>query len=221
MAPPPPLLRRTIGGFSGLAALVALAGMGLGLVEIISGSAGPGAFWMTLFQLCAVVACIMGVLAGAGRFSSGPAMTPLIVAGVLLMAGALSEPSLIRSGMPRLEVMGVPLRPLALTELVLALLLAGLSLMVVLVRQPGKTLPKLLLGLVLVVPAMALAVGLVMPATRAQLSGWSPVTMTLLVVGVLSIAGVLLSIGSQFVIRAIEIGIAAGFTDDDPAENTA
>ncbi len=219
MVPPPPLLRRTIAGFSALAGLAALFGMGLGLAEIVTGQAGPGAFWMTLFQLCALVACVMGVLAGVGRFSSGPAMTPLIVAGVLLMAGALSEPSLIRSGMPRLEVMGVPLRPLALIELVLSLLLAGLSLMVVLVRQPGKTLPKLLVGLLLVVPAMALAVGMVLPATRAHLSGWSPVTMTLVVVGVLTVAGVLLSIGSQFVIRAIETGIDAGFAEAEKPEN--
>jgi len=219
MVPPPLVLRRTIGGVSGLAGLVALAGIGLGIAELAFGQPGPGPFWMTLFQVCALVACIMGVLAGAGRFSSGPAMTPLIVSGVLFMAGALSEPSLIRSGMPRLEVMGMPLRPLAMAELVFALLLGGLSVLVVLVRRPGKTVPKAIIGVVLVAPALLLAVGLLMPSVRAQLSGWSPVVLTMAVVGVLAVAGGLLSVGAQFVIRAIEIGIEAGFTDEDSPES--
>ncbi len=221
MVPPPPALRRTIGGISGLAGLVALAGIGLGLAELAFGQPGPGPFWMTLFQVCALVACIMGVLGGAGRFSSGPAMTPLIVGGVLLMAGALSEPSLIRAGMPRLEVMGLPLRPLALAELVFALLLGGLSVLVVLVRRPGKTLPKAAIGMVLVAPALILAAGLLMPAVRAQMLGWSPIVLTMAVLGVLAVAGVLLSVGAQFVIRAIEIGIEAGFTDEESSESTA
>jgi hypothetical protein len=221
MVPPPPALRRTIGGISGLAGLVALAGIGLGFAELAFGQPGPGPFWMTLFQVCALVACVMGVLGGAGRFSSGPAMTPLIVSGVLLMAGALSEPSLIRSGIPRLEVMGLPLRPLALAELVFALLLGGLSVLVVLVRRPGKTIPKAVIGVVLVAPAFLLAVGLLMPSVRAQMSGWSPVVLTMVVVGVLAVAGVLLSVGSQFVIRALEIGIEAGFQNEDSSESAA
>jgi hypothetical protein len=221
MVPPPPLLRRTIGGMSALAGLVALAGFGLGLAELVTGNPSPGAFWMTLFQFCALVACVMGVFAGAGRFRSGPAMTPLIVAGVLLVAGALSEPSLIRSGMPRLEVFGVPLRPLALTELVLALAMGGLSLLVVLVRRPTRTLPKLLIGLAVIAPAMAAAVAFLMPAVRSVLSGWSPVVLTLVVVGVLGFAGVLLSIGAQFVIRAIEIGIDAGLPPDEAPDSAA
>lgn len=217
MVPPPAMLRRTIGGLSGLAGLVALAGLGLGLAEIATGQAGPGAFWMTLFQLCAALACAMGVLAGAGRFSSGPAMTPLIVAGVLLVAGALSEPSLIRSGMPRLEVMGIPLRPLAQAELVLALAMGGLSVLVVLLRRPRRTFPMVLSGLVLIAPAMGAAVALVLPPVRSALSGWSPIVLTLVVVGVLGVAGLLLSIGSQLVIRALEVGIEAGLPDEEPS----
>ncbi len=215
MSPPAPWLRRTIGGLSALAGLVALAGFGLGLAEIVGGQASPGAFWMMLFQLCALVACVMGVLSGAGRFTSGPAMTPLIVGGVLLVGAIFSEPSLVRSGMPRLEVMGVPLRPLALAELVFALALGGLSLLVVLLRKPTKTIPMTLIGLALVAPAMAASVSFLLPQVRGVLSGWSPVVMTLVVVAVLGIAGVLLSIGSQFVIRAIEVGIDEGLPDGD------
>lgn len=215
MTPPPVWLRRTIGGLSALGALVALAGLGLGLGQIVGGQASPGAFWMVLFQLCVLVAGVMGVLSGAGRFSSGPAMTPLIVGGVLFVGAIFSEPSLVRSGMPRLEVMGVPLRPLALTELVFALALGGLSLLVVLIRKPKKTIPMTLIGLALVAPAMAAAVSFLLPQVRAILSGWSPIVMTLVVVAVLGIAGVLLSIGSQFVIRAIEIGIDEGLGETD------
>jgi hypothetical protein len=215
MSPPAPWLRRTIGGLSALAGLVALSGFGLGLAEIVGGQASPGAFWMMLFQFCALVACMMGVLSGAGRFTSGPAMTPLIVGGVLLVGAIFSEPSLVRSGMPRLEVMGVPLRPLALTELVFALALGGLSLLVVLLRKPKKTIPMTLIGIALVAPAMAAAVSFLLPQVRGVLSGWSPVVMTLVVVAVLGIAGVLLSIGSQFVIRAIEVGIDEGLPDGD------
>lgn len=214
MSPPAPWLRRTIGGLSALAGLVALSGFGLGLAEIVGGQASPGAFWMMLFQLCALVACVMGVLSGAGRFTSGPAMTPLIVGGVLLVSAIFSEPSLVRSGMPRLEVMGVPLRPLALSELVFALALGGLSLMVVLIRKPKKTVPMILIGLALVAPAMGAAVSFLLPQVRTMMSGWSPIVMTLVVVGVLGVAGVLLSIGSQFVIRAIEIGIDEGLSGD-------
>ena len=220
MLQPPAGLRRIIGGLSALAGLVALAGFGLGLSEIVGGQATPGAFWMVLFQLCAIVACAMGVLSGAGRFTSGPAMTPLIVGGVLLVAATLSEPSLIRSGMPRLEVMGVPLRPLALTELVFALALGGLSLLVVLIPKPKKTLPMTLIGLALVAPAMAAAVSFLLPQVRGVMTGWSPIVMTLVVVAVLSVAGVLLSVGSQFVIRAIEIGIDEGL-GEHPDEDGA
>ena len=139
----------------------------------------------------------------------------MIVGGVLFVGAIFSEPSLVRSGMPRLEVMGVPLRPLALTELVFALALGGLSLLVVLIRKPKKTIPMTLIGLALVAPAMAAAVSFLLPQVRAILSGWSPIVMTLVVVAVLGIAGVLLSIGSQFVIRAIEIGIDEGLGETD------
>jgi len=213
VAPPPVWLQRTIGGVSALAGLVALGGFGLGLAEVVSGRAGPGAFWMMLFQLCAVVACVMGVLAGAGRFRSGPAMTPLIVSGVLLVAATLSEPALIRSGMPSLRVLSIPLRPFALVEVVFALTLGGLSVLVVLLRKPKRTIPMTLIGLALVAPAMGAAVSFLLPPVRAVLADWSPILLTVVVIGVLGVAGVLLSVGSQFIIRALEIGIEEGLAE--------
>lgn len=214
-------VRRTVGGISALAGVLALGGFGLGLASVVSGSAGPGAFWMMLFQLCAVVACVMGVLSGAGRFRSGPAMTPLIVAGVLLVASTLSEPSLIRSGMPRLEVMGVPLRLLAMAELLAALVMGGLSAMIVILRKPRKTLPMLLIGLALLAPAMGAAVGVLLPSVRSALTGLSPVVLTLAVVGAMGVLIVLVSVGSQFVIRAIEIGIEEGLGEGEASRGGA
>ncbi len=218
MVPPPPLLRRTIGGLSGLGGLIALAGFGLGLSQTLFADPTPGGFWMMMFQLCALVACTMGVLSAAGRFASGPAMTPLIVAGVLLVSGALSEPSLIRSGLPRLEVFGIPLRPLALAEIVLALAMGGLSVLVVLVRKPSHTLPKVLAGIALSAPAIGAGAAFLTPTVRSMMTGWSPIVLTLVVVAVCGLAGVLLAIGSQFVIRAIEIGIDAGLPDSEPQD---
>ncbi|MFG0293956.1 MAG: hypothetical protein ACF8MJ_12495 [Phycisphaerales bacterium JB050] len=221
MVPAPPLLRRVIGGLNGIGVLIALAGFGLGFAQVVFADPTPGGFWMMMFQLCALVACVMGVLSAAGWFASGPAMTPFIVAGVLLVSGVLSEPSLIRSGMPRLDVFGIPLRSMALAEIVLSLAMAGLSVLVVLVRRPSRTFPKVLLGIVLSAPAFGAGAAFMLPSVRSMMSGWSPVVLTLVVVVVCGVVGVLLAIGSQFVIRALEIGIEAGLPEDGATDGVA
>ncbi len=223
----PKVVMRLGGVLSGLAVLVALAGVGVGVVALTRGDTTTGVWWLILFEMVALVGAIFGVLGGlCDRYVSGPALVLLIAAGTALVAAALSEPALVTGAMGRTVRWATPggirIAPLMGTQLGLAFALGACAACAVLLRSPARSLPTLVIGAVLLVLPMGAMGALAMGRTRGPLMSWlqSHVMAGALLVGIggLILAG-LLCVGVHKVIKAFEIGTAAGLVKPGTSNN--
>ncbi|MCA9294299.1 MAG: hypothetical protein KDA20_10840 [Phycisphaerales bacterium] len=208
-----------VGGFaSALAGLVALGGIGVGLIALSRGDTTQGVWFLILWEAVALIGAAYGALGGlARRFGSGPALALLIAAGCGFVAAVLNEPGLVTKAMGRTVNWAAPggirILPLVGAQLALSVVLGACSAAAVLLRAPGRALGSLVRGLVLLAPAMAGLAAFGLPRLRgpilAWLSGHAILGAGVVVIGGLLLAG-LFCVGVHKVIRAFEIGIAAG-----------
>jgi hypothetical protein len=117
------------------------------------------------FELVILVAGIMGVLFGVGRFREAPAMALACISGTIFAAGVLGWASIAASVGESRTLAGIPLTPLMLFRVLAAAGLALSAAWSVLSRQPGAWRPAIL-GAALGSPAVLLGVAFVNPGTR-------------------------------------------------------
>ena len=208
-----------VGGvLSALTGLVALAGIGIAVAGFAGGDMRQVVWFLMLWEVVALVAAIFSALAGlTGRFSSGPAMAFLIAAGAAFVGAVLSETAIVTQAMGRggqwNVVAGIRLAPLMSVQLGLAGLLGVCAALAVLMRAPRRAVPSLVIGVLLLAPPMAGLAALGMVRFRGPLLSWvgNHVVVGTALIGLVSVvlAG-LLCVGVHKVIRAFELGIAAG-----------
>ncbi|MEZ6233841.1 MAG: hypothetical protein R3B68_06590 [Phycisphaerales bacterium] len=122
--PVPGWARALVGGLSLATAL-------WGLVGVVAAAFLAGTpVWTALgFEVVVVVAGVLGVLLGLGRFREAPALGVLCVAGVFGVASILEYTG--SSG----DLAGIPLRPWMLARIAIAAILAGVAALLVLQRD--------------------------------------------------------------------------------------
>lgn len=210
--PPPPALIRVGVLVLGAAGLVsAIAGAGAAL------RAFPETLWGMLgFELVAVVAGVLGVLAGLGRFRSGYGLALLCVAGTFFTSAifGLYLDARLNAQTPDGQAM---VKYAILGRIALAAGLGGLAGLAVLIRD-GRSWGLLLKGALLLAPVIA-ALGWVWVtkgrALTTPLEGiLSPVRTVAMVLGGLVLM-VVFSVGAHLCIRAFEITRP----DDAPADS--
>ncbi len=222
MPPPPRPLAVVATLVAALLALVALGGMTLGFVAVANGVRTRAVLFLIVFAVPMLAAALLAVLAGRRRFRSGPAMTLLIAAGTAIVGALLTEHLFVLRLMGRnpavTPIMGVSLVPLAMTQVLLGMLLAALAALVVMARRPMASVTRLSQGVLVLLPALALAACFAIGRIRTPLldgleraaagvvGSAAPTLVGVLLVIVFTIAGVALAVGIHLVIRALEIG---------------
>jgi len=187
---------------------------------IVAWSAAGGSLWFRLaFQVLVGLIGVTGVLAGLGRFRSGPAWAlaslgfPAALAAFLsLITGGFAQGARFTPGglLTRAR-----LNPFIAAELVAGLTLVTLAALTLMARRPGVALRRCLLGAALLAPVIAGAGLALVPAVRSAVAGLHPVAIALGALIALLAAIVLISAGGHFVIRALEAGVDGA--DDAPS----
>lgn len=206
------------GAISALGALVAMAGIVVGVIALARGDSTQSVWFLILWEIVALVGAMFGAIGGLrGRFVSGPALTLLIAAGCLFVAAMLSERTFVTRAMNRggnwSAAGGIRLLPFLAAQLALAGLLGACAAGAVLLRAPSRALASLLWGCALLAPSLAGLAAFGLPRTRGPIVAWLSANAILgagaVVLGGLLVAG-LFCVGVHKVIRAFEFGIAAG-----------
>lgn len=129
----------------GIGALVAVLSGCVGL-SALAGAAGalltPSPTWFLFgFEVVTVVAAVFGVLVGVGRYSTGPGLATLCVAGAI---GAGAMLGYVGAGK---ELFGMDLMPFVMARVAAAAVIAAVGGFSVLMRRPRVSMPRLLVGL--------------------------------------------------------------------------
>lgn len=171
-------------------------------LRLVQGAAASPPYYFSIgFELLALLAGVFAVLIGRGRFANGPGLALLCVAGVVVVATAVTYST------PR----AVPLYdtrmlrdPLTLGRMGLAAAAAAIGALIVLSRRPRESIRLLLWGALWTGVAIAMASPVLF--ARGSLSGLNPVVTTVgAVVGFVVFVG-FLSAGAHYIIRAFDAG---------------
>lgn len=204
MPPTPRFLLVIVLLASGACALSALGGIALGVL---------GAAWFLLaFEVIVLLAGIMGVLVGIGRFRDAPALATLCVGGCVLVAAVLSEPTFVArllqgSAGAAQTIAGVSLLPWALARAATGAGLIAVSALIVLSRRPAQSAPFLLRGVLYGAPVFAILAALVVPSVRGSLSGLPLSAIVAIAIAGFFVLGALFSVSVHNIIRAFEVAI--------------
>lgn len=191
-------IRIATGLTCGVVALTAIAGA----VAAIVIPAPPG--WLMFgFELVVLVAAVMGFFVARGRFNEGPGLALACIAGSILACTVLGYVSINRT------LGQFPLDLVVLSRLVAAGILGTLGALAVLLRNPGRSCPLMIKGLVLGLPVLAVAAAIILPQARSLLGPLGRLqgpTRAIVALVAFAAAGVLLSGAVHLVIRAFEAG---------------
>lgn len=184
-----------------LASIAALAASAGGVGVALLGT--PQILWASLgFSLIALVAALIGVLAGMGRFAGGYGMTGLCVGGTIAVAAGFAMLD-FRSNLGSSATLARLVMPWVGVQLISAAAIVGGGGLAVLARRPASW-GLIAKGLALLVPAGAiLAGGYLGRGLIPEGENGSVVALGVLVVGGI-IVGLLVSIGGHLLIRAFE-----------------
>lgn len=204
MPPTPRFLLVLVLLASAACVLTALGGVALGVL---------GSAWFLLaFEIIVLMAGLMGVLVGLGRFRDAPALATLCVGGCVFVAAVLSEPTFVArvlqgsSGAAQ-SIAGFNLRPWALGRAGLGACLMVVSALIVLSRRPSLSLPFLIRGVLYGAPVLAILAALFVPPVRAALSGLPLSAIVAIAIVGFFVLGAFFSISVQNIIRAFEVAI--------------
>ena len=171
-------------------------------LRLVQGAAASPPYYFSIgFELLALLAGVFAVLVGRGKFAEGPGIALLCVAGVVVVASAVTYST------PR----AVPLYdtrmlrdPMTLGRMGLGGAAAAIGALIVLLRRPRESIRLLLWGALWTGVAIALASPVLF--ARGSLTGLNPVLTTVgAVVGFVVFVG-FLSAGAHFIIRAFNAG---------------
>ena len=198
---PPAIFMRATLLLSAVTLVSALAGL--------VGSAMSQAYYLAGFEVIVVVACILGVLTGLGKFNSGPSIAIACTAGTIFVGAVLGYISLAGS------IFGVrPLYFLAFRVLI-AFAMFGCAGGVLLARRPGASMRLLLLGVAFGAPVvLALGAWMKIGAVRQAVHGVNPNLLAVLATPLALLAIGLISASAHCLIRAFEIGVETRMPDD-------
>ena len=222
-APPPRWIQKSV---LALSAIAVVSGA-FGIAQTFAGTDR----WLSLgFEGMIVLAGVFGILAGLGRFRAGPALAVVCVAGVVFVAGALSEPDFLAkfkgsSGRGGAVLVGVNTMHLAAFRVLLSMILGGFAGLVVIVRAPERSAGYLVRGIACSVPVIASLGVAAMPGLRGKVLGaitGLPGVATLAAVLVLFfVLGSLLAASIHLLIRAFEVGVEAADVPRTPKAETS
>src|SRR4051812_22602063 len=172
-------------------------------------SAGEKVSWVLAgFEGVVLVAAVLGILFGRGRFGEAPGLALACIAGTILVASVVGWQGAARS------LMGVSLTPLVAARAVAAATLGALAAYCVLSREP-LALRRAFLGAALALPGvLVLGASFTGPGRRLldAALGQNPVQQVLVTtVGALALGG-LFAAGAHQLIRAFEMGRRPGAT---------
>lgn len=166
----------------------------------------PPDWLMFGFELVVLAAAITGIYVARGRFSEGPGLALACIAGSIVACTVLSYVRYINSGR---SLGQFPLDLIFLSRLAGAGFLGVLGAMVILLRNPGRSCPLLIKGLVLGFPVLALGAVVLVPQFKALLGPLGRIqgpTRAIVALVVFAAAGVLVSASVHLVIKAFEAG---------------
>lgn len=218
-----PALVRVLGGLLGLVlGCIGILAVTLGALALANGATARGIYWVVILGAVATYGGLNGALVGLNRFRSGQALTLLIAGGTGVCCGVLIDPSIattiIGRGGNATKVSGVSLLYVGIPMLGSGLLLTGISALAVLGRSWSVSVKPLALGIIWLIPTMV-ALSYPLPVVGGVSRGLvnainsSPdvlIPVLYLVVG--AILCVSAAVGSGLIVRSLEHGIAAGFT---------
>ena len=198
MYPVSKTIRVAIGLLSAAIAITSLAAA----IAALAIPTPPG--WLMFgFELVVLAAAITGIYIARGRFSEGPGLALACIAGSIVACTVLGYVSINRT------LGQFPLDLAVLSQLAAAGFLGVLGAMVILLRNPGRSCPLLVKGLVLGLPVLALAVVVLVPQARALLGPLGRMqgpTRAIVAVVVFAAAGVLVCASVHLLIKAFEAG---------------
>ena len=194
----------------------------LGLAFIISLVCGASALagaalflmsgqWFSFgFEVSVALACFFGVLAGLGKFKDAPAITLMCTGGALFVGATLAEPyiasRMVGDALPATVVGGMSILPFALARLAAGLVMLGLAGAIVLLREPGRSLPLFFKGVAFGIPVVVALGALAVPGIRNAALGASVVLKLPLGIAAGVVLGALLSISGHCIINAFVAG---------------
>ncbi len=191
-------IRVAIGLLSAAIAITSLAAA----IAILVIPTPPG--WLMFgFELVVLAAAITGIYVARGRFSEGPGLALACISGSIVACTVLGYVSINRS------LGQFPLDLVVLGRLAAAGFLGVLGAMVIFLRNPGRSCPLLIKGLVLGFPVLALGAVVLVPQFKALLGPLGRIqgpTRAIVAVVVFAAAGVLVSASVHRVIKAFEAG---------------
>jgi len=173
-------------------------------------------YFMLASEGLVLMAGVFGVIAGLGKFPSGPAMAATCVAGSVFLGGAMG--GLETQVLPSFRGGDGLFRAATFSRLALGMLLALVAALMILSRTPGESIKRLVWASVAFAPVAALLAAWKMGAINSLSQSIPEVAFQVLtlIAGLLAI--VLVSIGAHCAIRAFEIGVKAA---DSASENPA
>jgi hypothetical protein len=205
-APPRFILMLTL---IGSAALLVSAAVGT-----IAGLRGQEYFFAG-FELVLAISGFIGVFIGMGRFNQGPSVAIACVAGATAMCSLLGYVTLggeILLGGRLIgahgEVLGVDVFGFFMLRMFVAGVLAAMAGLVLVLRDPKRSVPMLVRGIVLGVPVVvALGLWVAVPGFRTMVLGWHVLVQVFLGSIGLMVGIGLVSASGHCLIRAFEIGV--------------
>ena len=194
--------------------LVVCAVAGLTGLALLAGAAlqSPRAWFAAVFALVIIGAAAFGVHLARQARLPGRAVSLLCVAGCVGCGGLFAHLSV--SG----QLLGRSVLPLTAALLLASALLTGLAGLEVLLRKPAQTLPRLVKGVLLLVPLGVIFAFRNHPALAQSWSALPPMAKVLVAIfGFLVLAGIFCA-AAHLLIRAFAVGVeAAEEAEDRPA----
>ncbi len=194
--PPKPILL-----LSAILGMLVIASSALRIAQ--AAGATPINVYSIGFEAIAVVAGVFAILLARGRFTEGTGLTLASVAGVVIVASAVSYST----------ARAVPLYsasmlrdPFTAARFAVAGAFGVLAAATVLLRRPGVSFRRLFIGAVLTGAALALAAPVILPQAQSFVAGLHPMLRMMgAILGFVLFCG-LFSAGLHFLIRAFEAG---------------
>jgi hypothetical protein len=180
----------------------AVVGAALALLAPVVSPSGHVVWVLAGFEVVTIVAAVLGVLLGLGRFAEGPGLALACVSGTILVASTLAWQGSAKN------FLGVSLTPFLMARAAAAMALALIGAACVLGRDP-RAWRWALTGAALAAPAVLVAGSMVTDKGQRLLAlalGSSAVQQIAVgVIGGVAIAG-LFAAGGHMLIRAFELG---------------
>ncbi len=171
---------------------------------VVAALQSPPLLFMIGLELGVIAAGVMGVLIGLGKFKEGRAISVLCVGAAFVVCSYLTLISANR------VVGGVDLLPFRNARMAAGGLLILIAALSVLLRRPNLSLPRLALGVALLVPLVAGGLWIARGGALAFFSTQGQIVqITAIFVAFVAFCG-LASASGHFLIRAFAIGVEAG-----------